>query len=99
MKTSGKRVKAWDWFNITGRGIVVSVDVSETNGMGRGDEVQFDMVPNDRAQQGLINETATYRVLGVEESRCLVAHGPGSHQCTMARGLAVVPVREMEQQR
>lgn len=94
MSTEPKRVRAWDWFNIMGRGIVVSVDVPETNGIVRGDEVQFDLAPNSPGSQGLIKSVATYRVLGVEESRCLVDHGPGSRQCVMGRGLSV---REMEQ--
>lgn len=86
-------VTARDWFRITGRGIVVSVDVPKTDGIGRGDRVRFTLVSNDRAQEGIIAEGKTYLVAGVEESRCLVDHGPGSQTCVMSRGLAV---REVE---
>jgi hypothetical protein len=84
-------VKAWDWFKITGRGIVVSVDVPATDGIRSGDHVRFDLAPNGQGTPGLITEDATYRVSGIEESRCLVHHADGK-QCVMGRGLAVTAV-------
>lgn len=78
-----RTITAYDAYLITGRGIVVSVDVEQTNGMGRGDRVQFRIRENQ-----LIHEGLTYEVTGVEESRCLVDHG-GAGQCVTGRGLVV----------
>lgn len=85
------RITAWDWFKIVGRGTVVAVDVHTTDHLNVGDAVQFDLAPNARGPEGLIDPAQTYWIRGIEESRCLVDHGPGTKQCTMSRGLVVRP--------
>lgn len=89
MSSNGPVIGAWDWFRITGRGIVVSVDIAGSDGVSRGDVVQFELMPSSPSAPGLISADKSYQVLGIEESRCLVDHGPGSAQCVMGRGLAV----------
>lgn len=86
------RIKAWDWFKIAGYGTVVNVDVSGSDGVGCGDEVQFELMPSSPGRDGLISEVEIYLVTGVEESRCLVAH-EGRGQCVTGRALRVCPGR------
>jgi len=78
-----RKIKAHDCYKITGRGLVVSVDLADSDGVRRGDIVQFELPGNE-----LINEVQTYRVMGIEEARCLTWHASGE-QCVMSRGLRV----------
>lgn len=93
-------VKALGWFRITGRGTMVEVDMADADARGddvrRGDHVRFELsrVYGDVDRSNLISADRIYEILSIEESRCLVNHGPGSKQCVMGRGLMVREVKD-----